>query len=163
MFLGSVNVYEFNTIVVEVNFESLYDVVLSMNYCFCVYNYGACCNCIDTVTSMFVRKDVHKVIAQMRQERSWPTPTTLRVVCGGYRKSFEILMLAHEGGGRCLCDNFADKLGDIFWDDVASGEVGDHDSEVQHIFNNSSKEPPEEPPRSPDKSPKGFNVKALGC
>lgn len=142
MFLGSVNVYQFNTIVVEINFESLYDVVLSMSYCFCVYNYGACCNCIDTVTSMFIRKDVHKVIAQLQEERTWPAPTTLRVVCGGYRKSFEILMGKHEKGNKCLCDNFADKLGDIFWDDITS-EIGDHESEIEHIFNNSSKEEPQ--------------------
>lgn len=152
MFLGSVNVYEFSTIVVEINFESLYDVVLSMKYCHCVYNYGTCCNCIDIVASMFIRKDVHRVIAQLRGERVWPTPTALRVVCAGYQKSFEILMHKHEEGGKCLCDNFADKLGDINWDDIASGD-SQTDTEIEHIFNNSVQEPPVKEKENVDQEP----------
>lgn len=152
MFLGSVNVYDFNTIVVEINYDSLYDVVLSMNYCHCVYNYGSCCNCIDTVVSMFIRKDVHRVIAQLRGERVWPSPTTLRVVCAGYRRSFEVLMSKHEDGGRCLCDNFADKLGDLVWDEIACGD--DDDTELEHIFNNSVQEPKQQqPPQDADQEP----------
>ena len=70
------------------------DVILSMTYCHCIYNYGMCCNCIDTVASMFIRKDAHKVVAQLRVTHMVHTDHR-----AGYKRIFEVLMNKHEKGG----------------------------------------------------------------
>lgn len=141
IFHGSINIYGWKKIKIEINYSNVYNDVLKYNFCTCVHNYDEIkCNCINVVATMLIRREVHKVIAYFKEDSMFANPTSVEVQSGGWKTSFDVSVFRHDQSNYCLCDNFSEFI-QVNWDQLV-GEDGSassdcYDETLKDLFHSS--------------------------